>query len=312
MMKRLFILGNGFDLSHGLETKYTDFEKWVSNRNKELHEKISFMMEEHNKIVLNLEHKLNWSDFEKSFHEIIQGGWGENFIEENIQDYLSNPGDPNFSDADWGALERELEGQLVSLSDVKLLFNEWISLTIEPTVKQHRPKYVFDKEDMFFSFNYTTTLETIYKIKESNIYHIHGDYKNVIVGHNEKFVDNFSKEYDPDDDNIMLSDAMSSVSLLHEKLSKNVNKQISKFEQSTFFSDLRTANKVYIKGHGYGEYDYPYYKLLAKAVNDKCTWYFYYFSNEDFKRLTKLLKILPDIQYKTFNSISEVFDYRKE
>lgn len=45
MIKRLFILGNGFDLSHGLETKYTDFEKWVSNRNKRLHEKITFMME---------------------------------------------------------------------------------------------------------------------------------------------------------------------------------------------------------------------------------------------------------------------------
>lgn len=86
MIKRLFILGNGFDLSHGLETKYTDFEKWVSNRNKRLH----------NKIVENLEDNLNWSDFEKSFHEIIQGGWGEFFIEESIQNFLSNPGDPNF------------------------------------------------------------------------------------------------------------------------------------------------------------------------------------------------------------------------
>ncbi|NAA54043.1 AbiH family protein [Enterococcus faecalis] len=152
MIKRLFILGNGFDLSHGLETKYTDFEKWVSNRNKRLHEKITFMMEEHNKIVVNLEDKLNWSDFEKSFHEIIQGGWGEFFIEESIQNFLSNPGDHNFSDADWGALEYELKEKLISLSTVKSLFNEWILLTIEPTVKQHSPRYVFGKEDIFFFF----------------------------------------------------------------------------------------------------------------------------------------------------------------
>lgn len=150
MIKRLFILGNGFDLSHGLETKYTDFEKWVSNRNKRLHEKITFMMDEHNKIVENLEDNLNWSDFEKSFHELIQGGWGEFFIEESIQNFLSNPGDPNFSDADWGALEYELKEKLISLSTVKSLFNEWILLTIEPTVKQHSPRYVFGKEDIFF------------------------------------------------------------------------------------------------------------------------------------------------------------------
>ncbi|EMW5966440.1 bacteriophage abortive infection AbiH family protein [Enterococcus faecalis] len=308
MIKRLFILGNGFDLSHGLETKYTDFEKWVSNRNKRLHEKITFMMEELNKIVENLEDNLNWSDFEKSFHELIQGGWGEFFIEESIQNFLSNPGDPNFSDADRGALEYELKEKLISLSTVKSLFNEWILLTIEPTVKQHSPRYVFGKEDIFFSFNYTTTLETIYKIKKSNIYHIHGDYKNVIVGHNEKFEDNFSKEYNPDDDNIMLSDAMDRVSLLHENLSKDVNKQIIKFEQSTFFSELRTVNKVHVIGHGYGKYDYPYYELLAKAVSNYCTWNFYYHSEEDFTQLTKLLKILPDIRYETFNCIPEVFD----
>jgi len=27
MAKRLFILGNGFDLDHNLETRYDDFEK---------------------------------------------------------------------------------------------------------------------------------------------------------------------------------------------------------------------------------------------------------------------------------------------
>ena len=28
-MKRLFILGNGFDLSHGLETSYVDFKNYL-------------------------------------------------------------------------------------------------------------------------------------------------------------------------------------------------------------------------------------------------------------------------------------------
>ncbi|MFP7291540.1 AbiH family protein [Enterococcus hirae] len=197
------------------------------------------MMKEHNKLVLIEEDQLNWSDFERSFHELIQGDWGLNFINESIQEYLSDSGDPNFSDSDWGALVDELEEQLVSLSEVKMLFAEWISSIIEPTIKQHSPKNVFNKEDLFFSFNYTTTLETIYKIEESNIYHVHGDYQNVIVGHNRTFVDNFSEEYDPENDNIMVSDAIDSISTLHADLSKDVDRQIDKLKESLFFLSLR-------------------------------------------------------------------------
>ncbi|EMF0456191.1 hypothetical protein DSH49_RS13540, partial [Enterococcus hirae] len=202
---------------------------------------------EHNKLVLIEEDQLNWSDFERSFHELIQGDWGQNFINESIQEYLSDSGDPNlsdsgdpnFSDSDWGALVDELEEQLVSLSEVKMLFAEWISSIIEPTIKQHSLKNVFNKEDLFFSFNYTTTLETIYKIEESNIYHVHGDYQNVIVGHNRTFVDNFSEEYDPENDNIMVSDAIDSISTLHADLSKDVDRQIDKLKESLFFLSLR-------------------------------------------------------------------------
>ena len=306
MIKRLFILGNGFDASHKLKTNYGDFAKWVSNMDKELYSKISFMIDEHNKLI-SKDH-LEWSDFERSFHEIIQGNWGQNFIEESIQEYLSNPGDPNFSDSDWGALVYEVEKQLVTLSEVKKLFSEWILLVIEPSIKYCSPTYVFNKEDMFFSFNYTSTLETVYKIEESNIYHVHGDYQNVIVGHNETFVDNFSKEYDPENDNIMLSDAIGSISTLHGNLSKKVDKQINKFKKSIFFSDLKSVNKIYVIGHSYGEYDYPYYEIISKEVTNQCEWNFYPYKPEDKKNLYKLLKILPNIKHQIFDSIPKVFD----
>lgn len=309
MIKRLFIIGNGFDISHKLKTSYDDFEKWISNRDKELYNKISFMMKEHNTLICNSKDQLKWSDFERSFHEIIQGDWGQSFIEESIQEYLSDPGDPNFSDSDWGALVYELEEQLVSLAEVKTLFKEWISSIVEPTIKQHRPKYVFNKEDIFFSFNYTTTLETIYKIEESNIYHIHGDYQNVIVGHNGIFSDNFSKEYDPENDQTMLSDAMSSISTLHAGLSKDVDKQINKLKESIFFSGLKSVNKVYVLGHGYGEYDCPYYEMISKEVTNECVWNFYPYTLKDKKNLYKLLKKLPNIKYQIFDSTIEVLDY---
>ena len=33
-MSNLFIIGNGFDIAHGLPTKYADFKKYLSDRIK--------------------------------------------------------------------------------------------------------------------------------------------------------------------------------------------------------------------------------------------------------------------------------------
>ena len=36
---KLYILGNGFDVAHGLPTKYLDFENYVKSIDKELYDK---------------------------------------------------------------------------------------------------------------------------------------------------------------------------------------------------------------------------------------------------------------------------------
>lgn len=37
MKKRLYIIGNGFDLHHGLESSYNDFRDFVAEYNKKLY-----------------------------------------------------------------------------------------------------------------------------------------------------------------------------------------------------------------------------------------------------------------------------------
>ena len=34
--KKLYIIGNGFDLNHGLKTNYTDFKAWLKNYKPEI------------------------------------------------------------------------------------------------------------------------------------------------------------------------------------------------------------------------------------------------------------------------------------
>ncbi len=42
-MRNLIILGNGFDLAHGLQTKYSDFRDYIWN-NREFYEQLTKMI----------------------------------------------------------------------------------------------------------------------------------------------------------------------------------------------------------------------------------------------------------------------------
>ncbi|OUK17881.1 hypothetical protein BU183_16335, partial [Enterococcus faecium] len=61
---------------------------------------------------------------------------------------------------------------------------------IQPTIEHKIPKYQFSSDVLFFTFNYTDVLEILYKQPKENIYHIHGSYDDIIIGHSENF-DNF-------------------------------------------------------------------------------------------------------------------------
>lgn len=296
MVNRLFILGNGFDLSHGLKTDYTDFSEWVLDQDKELFDKISFMINESNNMIVKGQKQLEWSDFERCFHGILQGPWFNDFVEENIQEFLMNTGDPDFTDANWGDLEFEVYDEIISLAELKELFKVWISTKIEPCVNDCNPLYHFRSEDIFFTFNYTTVLETLYDIKSDYVYHIHGDHKGIIVGHNDKFRNFISPEYSDENDDIRVQDTIDSVQKLHSELSKNVNLQISKLRKSNFYRDLKNVDEVHVMGNGYDRYDYKYYIEISKLVKQHCKWSFYPYSDKDKRKLDILLKNMGDIQ----------------
>lgn len=63
---RLFIIGNGFDLAHGLKTKYEDFRKYLEENNENFLYRLEYMYgfcRESNKKYVE---KYLWQDFEKN------------------------------------------------------------------------------------------------------------------------------------------------------------------------------------------------------------------------------------------------------
>lgn len=125
----LYIVGNGFDLAHGLPCSYSDFKKYLES-DKKWKNVLSYLDDLYDDALL-------WSDFERAL------------------------GGPNIKMLSTikNIFQKDISGNLVK--SIKEAFRSWIG-HLEGKIKNR--KFELSKEDLYFSFNYTSTLNTLYKI----------------------------------------------------------------------------------------------------------------------------------------------------
>lgn len=141
---KLYILGNGFDLKHGLPTRYSDFADFCKIKDPNLYELI-------NQTFPNITTNSLWSNFEEGL-----GTPDSSAIESDYQLL----GDKSIQDY-----------SLHFKSFIDEAFREWI-ISIKRLTSLLQKHYILDENSVYLSFNYTDVLETLYGIK-SNILHIH-------------------------------------------------------------------------------------------------------------------------------------------
>lgn len=151
----LVIIGNGFDLAHGLPTKYTDFHNYLEKTNPDCIDRLGslFTFGE------------QWCDFENGLGHLKESAAHVVF--------KSYPG-----------IHTTIK------EDIQRTFASWV-ISLEEKNNATK-KYELSKVDEYLSFNYTHTLHRSYEIDENNIKYIHGcvglglsDYKQLIFGHKE-------------------------------------------------------------------------------------------------------------------------------
>jgi len=235
--RRLYILGNGFDIANGITSvTYQNFYKFVqngitaNNKNKESFEKTLLFLDivpakelnlaQYDNICVKMDYteEKPWFDLETrlSFPNI-------NELESHLLNYLNDKDEVTqinqfvskyFKCTPPLAIgEKSIPEARVYLKTVKdcfqSVFNEWV-LTKKFEYKRAVPFSLFkhgeqsfmnNSKDLFFTFNYTTTLEHLFKVPSSNIIHIHGcvddiPASNMIVGHNsEQIYEQNNKTY---------------------------------------------------------------------------------------------------------------------
>lgn len=147
-MKKLYIIGNGFDQYHGLPTSYQCFNCFMCREHPKDHERIGRIFNPNDITML-------WSNFENKLAELDVSG----LIYKNLSTWVKNP---------LHKFENEFDDLRNSLV---LNFQEWVKQINLACANSKRLE--LDKTAYFLNFNYTETLKYLYHIDEKQILYIH-------------------------------------------------------------------------------------------------------------------------------------------
>lgn len=283
----LFIIGNGFDLIHGVPSSYFDF------RNS---------MGRHNELRLALEMYIMkedlWSNFEESL-EYING----DAMFESIGEYMEwfdvkEQHEDDFSAADFFmAAEAAMQPTHIIMRELPRRFRKWIN-TLEPAVS-HRPfRNIISTQARFINFNYTEFLETLYSVPNRNIFYIHGDRrdknKELILGHSGSSDEDFESYNQEDEIDLMEMRNQTTFDLYqisgyqlgdyHSSTMKNSNNVIT--DNHEVFKSFTEVETVVAIGHSLSIVDYPYFEMIIKNMRkENVLWYISWYNIGDIKRI---------------------------
>jgi len=290
-MERLYIIGNGFDLFHGLATGFCDFKKYLEKNDKTLLE----YMEE------NFEGDL-WSDFESALGKINM----QELLEENL-DHL--PGEDSENTGELHGMADALVWETEEFfKNLKLRLNEWILLATN--TKHLKPLLSLERNALFLTFNYSTTLEKYYFIKNSQVFHIHGeahelperdkrygddDIIDIVIGHAKELLPSLEKRPKVNGiQNFSLDDAIEVIENLHRRLFKNTKQIIG--DNHSFFSSLKSINKIIVIGHSISEVDQEYFSKVVQSVRSDADWLITYYGRDQYtETFSRAKKMVPNV-----------------
>lgn len=269
--KTLFIIGNGFDVAHGIKSSYNDYHDWLMQNR--YYDFVSYMESmfpciKEGKLLL-------WKDFEEAIG-----------IYDPKQIHLKY-----FQGVD--SYQYAKETQLRVSERIKPFVDMIPKTMIEwarnipgfPCAKVYEG---LTQDCKYLTFNYTMVLESIYGINPNNICHIHGriDDDRIIVGHNHR------KDPQEEDDN-QLNVKMSRRHIV-ELMNKNEKPVMDIIQaNSSFSSSLYDIDRIIVIGHSMGKVDMPYFVEISKHVKRDCIWHIYWHKPEEEGYFNQIIHLEP-------------------
>ena len=309
----LVIVGNGFDLAHGIPSSYYSFKKSVKGLAKVA-------------LELYIDCEDLWGDFENNLayldrEKVLWSMW------EMKSDYgVLDEEDEDFSAADFFAsIEDGAWGINAIINDLPKCFRKWINSLV---LNGKPPIYDLPKNAKYLTFNYTETLESVYGIDDNQVNHIHGDRRDekskLVLGHGhdvDKVFDDWwnknkdSKEFQPyrygrkgrrfkNDNPVYLAyfldderkgnwhsqtnydyieNCIRIIEDYYEGSAKKTNEVIER--NTVYFRGLKDIKNVVVIGHSLAEVDMPYFEVITEELPENVEWTIGFHSLRDYKRI---------------------------
>lgn len=299
-MSTLYLIGNGFDIAHGIYTPYSSFRKYLS----ENHEVFLSRFEEMY-YIQPLDDTDPWytEEAQKEWESAVLHNLWKYFEEEigcpdvdGMYGYATSMVDSMPSEGVKDTLDSFWKKEYGFSRDLQRYVLEWLETIDISSATVRKKDLVGDDSDLFISFNYTNTLEKVYGIRK--VLHIHGGLPSCstvppIMGHgNKAIIDKYRRQaIEAAHEDIDWAESINNaIADFCESLFKDTDKYIK--TNDGFFSDLKDVNQIISIGSSFGNVDIPYLERIAKEVKPTTKWIIYYYSKDDRNHLKDVFGIL--------------------
>lgn len=330
----LFIIGNGFDLMHGVPSSYYNFRDSMGKNNR-----VRFTLE----TFVHVDDV--WGDFESSLAYLdresmlgVADMWFEDFE-------VLDEDDDDFSAADYFAAQEAATTPIyVLMEELPKRFRQWIE-SLKYNGRTKPLCGLINKESRYINFNYTEFLESIYGVDKENVLYIHGDRRDkkcqLVLGHGhstdkifeewyetnknrKEYQPKMSKgkvKYDKNDDPVYLGYFLKDETIGNWKSQvryDGINNMVGIIEDyyddsakktedvlnknKNYFETLEYVKDIVVIGHSLSDVDDPYFRQIINNNKDKSNinWYFSWHSISGLKSIVKFASKM-NLDYENIN-----------
>lgn len=283
----LYVIGNGFDLHHKLDTWYSTFGLFLRDNHSDIYDyflKYFGFPDLDEDDPESLKDPL-WSQFEANLATLDI----DEVLDEHAE-FSANPGSDDFSDGDWDTIAVYVS-QIRDDLTIKMLdlFKQFILNVSYPDASRLNILNI-DKNAIFFNFNYSKSLENYYRIPQAKILYIHNRAESndkLILGHgmdpksferedpkppeglNEEELDQW-REAQSDAFDFSLERGRDELIKYFSKSFKATSQLIER--NRGFFNSLKSIRKVFVLGHSLADVDKEYFDEILKSISTNAVW----------------------------------------
>lgn len=253
--KRLYVIGNGFDLWHDIPSRFSDFKSYVSENDSRVFEEVETYLPAGDE----------WNQLEQALADMDVDA-----LIDNLGHFMASYGADDWSDSGHHDFQYEVDNCVERLSTgLKHQFANWVrGLPIPSRLEVRRRLTTLDPEAHYLTFNYTPTLKAVYGIDSRRVCFIHGNAavqdEELILGHawSPTVRPSLNSREDVEEMDVRMYEANEIIDGYFSSTFKRSAELIQKHAQ--FLEELSDIEQVVVLGHSLSEVDSEYFAALLK------------------------------------------------